>query len=73
MKKENEGPLVTQTSEDEAGLPGVSPREDPAPELLAEVAALREGLEAIDQGCVRPFKEYMAEHRQRYPDIALGA
>ena len=40
--------------------------------LLVEVAAIQEGLDAIDQGRVRPFKEFMAEHRQRYPDAVLG-
>ncbi len=42
-------------------------------ELLVEVAAIQEGLDAIDQGRVRPFKEYMAEHRQRYPDAGPDA
>ena len=37
-------------------------------DLLVEVAAIQEGLDAIDQGRVRPFREFMAEHRQRYPD-----
>ena len=41
-------------------------------ELLIEVAAIQEGLDAIDQGRVRPFKEYMAEHRQRFPSMATA-
>ena len=38
-----------------------------------DVAAIQEGLDAIDQGRVRPFKEFMAEHRQRYPDAGPDA
>ena len=37
-------------------------------EFMAEVAAIQEGLDAIDQGRVRPFEEFMAEHRRTYPD-----
>ena len=37
-------------------------------EFMAEVAAIQEGLDAIDQGRVRPFEEFMAEHRRKYPD-----
>ena len=39
-------------------------------EYADDVAAIQEGLDAIDQGRVRPFKEFMAEHRQWYPDAA---
>ncbi len=33
-----------------------------------DVKAAQVGLDAIDQGRVRPFEDYLAEHRQRYPD-----
>jgi predicted transcriptional regulator len=36
-------------------------------EFMAEVATIQEVLDAIDQGRVRPFKEFMAEHRWKYP------
>jgi len=41
-------------------------------ELLIEVAAIQEGLDAIDQGRVRPFKDYMARHRQRFPSMTTA-
>lgn len=37
-------------------------------EFTADVIAVQEGLDAIDQGRVRSFKKFMAEHRQKYPD-----
>jgi len=38
-----------------------------------DVKAIQEGLDAVDQGRVRPFREFMAEHRRLYPDPAPGA
>lgn len=38
-----------------------------------DTAAIQEGLDAIDQGRVRPFKEFMAEMRQKYPQLGPGA
>ena len=32
------------------------------------VRAIQQGLDAADQGRGRPFEEFLAEHRQRYPD-----
>jgi predicted transcriptional regulator len=40
-------------------------------EFEANVAAIQEGLDAIDQGRVRPFEDFLSEHRQRYPDAGL--
>lgn len=42
-------------------------------EFEANVAALQEGLDAIDKGRVRPFEEFLSEHRQRYPDSEMEA
>ena len=38
-----------------------------------EVAAIQEGLDAIDQGRFRPYSEFMAEMRQKYPQLRPGA
>ena len=41
-------------------------------DLLVEVAAIQEGLDAIGQGRVRPFKDHMARHRQRFPSMTTA-
>ena len=41
-------------------------------EFEDNVRAIQEGLYAADQGRVRPFEEFLAEHRQRYPDAVSG-
>ena len=43
-----------------------------AQEFEEDIAAVQEGLDAIDQGRVRPFKDYMAEHRQRFPSMTTA-
>ena len=43
-----------------------------AQEFEEDIAAVQEGLDAIDQGRVRPFKDYMAEHRQHFPSMATA-
>lgn len=35
-----------------------------------DMQAIQEGLDAVAAGRVRPFQEFFAEHRQRYPDGA---
>lgn len=35
-----------------------------------DIAAVQEAWVAIQEGRERPFAEFMAEHRQRYPDVA---
>jgi predicted transcriptional regulator len=42
-------------------------------EFEANVAAIQEGLDALDAGRFRPAAEFFAEHRQRYPDPEPGA
>jgi len=37
-------------------------------EFEENVKKIQEGLDAIDQGRVRPFEEFLSEHRQRFPD-----
>lgn len=43
-----------------------------AQEFEEDIAAVQEGLDAIDQGRVRPFKDYIAEHRQRFPSMTTA-
>ena len=38
-------------------------------EFIKSVKAIQEGLDAVDQGRVRPFQEFLSEHRQRFPDV----
>jgi len=38
-----------------------------AREFAEEVAAIQEGLDAVREGRERPFEEFLAEHRARYP------
>jgi hypothetical protein len=40
-------------------------------EFEENVKAIQEGLDTIDQGRVRPYQEFFAEHRLRYPDAKL--
>lgn len=40
-------------------------------EYTEDVAAAQEGINAVNQGRVRPAAEFFAEHRQRYPDAEL--
>ena len=42
--------------------------EQRAKQFDENVRAAKAGLDAIDQGRTRPFEEYLAEHRLRYPD-----
>lgn len=37
-------------------------------EFEQNVQAIQEGLDAVDQGRVHPLEEFLAEHRQWYPD-----
>lgn len=37
-------------------------------EFEENVRAIQEGLDAVDQGRVRPFQEFLSEHRRRFPD-----
>ena len=39
-----------------------------ADEFEKNVTATQEGLDAADAGRVRPFEEFLAEHRRRFPD-----
>ena len=38
-------------------------------ELDRNVKAIQDGLDAVDSGRVRPFEDYLSEHRQRFPDV----
>ena len=40
----------------------------PEHDLEDDVKAIQEGLDAVDAGRVRPFEEFLAEHRRRFPD-----
>ena len=37
-------------------------------EFEESVKAIQEGLDAVDQGRVRPFEDFLSEHRRRFPD-----
>ena len=39
-------------------------------EFAEDIAAVQEAWTAIHEGRVRPFQEFLAEHRQRFPDPA---
>jgi len=41
-----------------------------AQEFEEDIAAVQEAWVAVREGRERPFAEYMAEHRRRYPDAA---
>lgn len=36
-------------------------------EFAENVRAIQEGLDAVDQGRVRPYEEYLEEHYRRFP------
>lgn len=40
-------------------------------EYAEDVAAVQEGVNAVNQGRVRPAAEFFAEHRLRYPNAEL--
>ena len=40
-------------------------------EFEEDIAAVQEAWVAVQEGRERPFAEFMAEHRQRFPDVVL--
>jgi hypothetical protein len=41
-------------------------------EFTEDVAAVQEAWTAVREGRERPFAEFMADHRRRFPDPTLG-
>jgi len=39
-------------------------------ENAGDIAPIHEAMEDVEAGLERPYEEYMAERRQRYPDVA---